>query len=118
AIGESLTRFVDANAGLNRGTAERRGAEQGSAGGTTIPQVSAGGTTIPQVSEGFIDRIIDLTRAGLSAQKNQTVIADRTNGHFDLNRRASEDRGEKNRWKEMLRDLRSDPKEPDEATLA
>src|SRR5262249_55172009 len=29
AIGESLTRFVDATAGLNRGTAERRGAEQG-----------------------------------------------------------------------------------------
>src|SRR5262249_498557 len=108
AIGESLSRFVDANAGLNRGTAERRGAEQ----------VSAGGTTIPQVSEGFIDRIIDLTRAGLSAQKNQTVIADRTNGQFELNRRASEYRGEQNRWKELLAALPSVPKEPDEATLA
>jgi hypothetical protein len=103
AIGESLTRFVDATAGL-----ERRGAEQG----------SAGGTTIPQVSEGFIDRIIELTRASLYSYQNQTVIADRTTGQFELNRRASEYRGEQNRWKELLAALPSVPKEPDEATLA
>jgi hypothetical protein len=118
AIGESLSRFVDANAGLNRGTAERRGAEQGSAAGTTIPQVSAGGTTIPQVSEGFIDKIIELTRSSLYPYQNQTFISDRTTGQFELNRRASEYRGEQNRWKELLAALPSVPKEPDEATLA
>jgi hypothetical protein len=108
AIGESLTRFVDATAGLNRGTAERRGAEQG----------SAGGTTIPQVSEGFIDKIIELTRASLYAFQNQTVIAERTNDQFELSRRASEYRGEQNRWKELLAALPSVPNELDEATLA
>ena len=108
AIGESLTRFVDANASLNRGTAERRGAEQG----------SAGGTTIPQVSEGFIDKIIELTRSSLYSYQNQTFISDRTTGQFELNRRASEYRGEQNRWKELLAALPSVPKEPDEATLA
>src|SRR5262245_10638974 len=92
AIGESLTRFVDATAGLNRGTAERRGAEQG----------SAGGTTIPQVSEGFIDRIIELSRASLYAYQNHEVIADRTKSQFELGRRASEYRVEQNRWKELL----------------
>ena len=118
AIGESLTRFVDATASLNRGTAERRGAEQGSAGGTTIPQGSAGGTTIPQVSEGFIDKIIELTRSSLYSYQNQTFISDRTTGQFELNRRASEYRGEQNRWKDLLAALPSVPKEPNEATLA
>jgi hypothetical protein len=111
AIGEALTRFVDANAGLNRGAPERRSTEQG----------SAGGTTIPQLSEGFIDRIIALTRTSLYAYQNQTVIAERTDSQFQLNQRASEYRGEQNRWKGLLAALPPEgaaPKELDEAALA
>jgi hypothetical protein len=111
AIEEGLARFVDATAGLNRGVSERR-TEQGSGGGTT---------TIPQVSESFIDRIIDLSRASLIAFQYQTVITERTNDQLELNRLASEYRGEQNRWKELLTALPSEasaPKALDEAAIA
>jgi hypothetical protein len=68
AVEQNVARFVEATASLNRGATERRGTEQG----------SASGSTIPQVSEGFIDRIIALTRASVYAIQNQAFIVERT----------------------------------------
>jgi hypothetical protein len=111
AVGESLTRFVDAIASPARASParrapERQGAEQG----------AAGGTTIPQVGEGFIDRIIELTRASRDAERNQAFIMDQTTTQLDLNRRAIAYGIEQTRWKEMLANLPSDgtAPEPDE----
>src|SRR5262249_54191016 len=101
-IGESLTRFLDATAGLTRRATERHGTDQG----------VAGGTTIPQVGEGFIDRIIELTRARFYAEQNQAFITDRTDAQLELITRANGYRAEQDRWKELLAALPSESTTP------
>jgi hypothetical protein len=110
AVGDSLARYVDATSALARGASERRGTEPN----------TAGGTTIPQVSESFIDKVIELTRASVYAAQYQIFVTDRTLTQFELNRRASEHRGERRRWDELLASLPSEgasEKEPDQTTL-
>src|SRR5262249_55465342 len=109
AVGESLARFVDATASVTRRAAEGRGTDQG----------IAGGTTIPQVGEGFIDRIIQLTRASRDAEQNQAFITERTSAQLNLNQQAIAYQVEQNRWKELLAALPTEgtaPKEPVDAT--
>jgi len=107
AVGDVLSQYVEASAGLKGTSIEKR-----NAGAPAAP----GDTTIPQVSESFIDRIIALTRRDPDVEQAQeALLDDRMQSLLNLNKSAIALRSEQSRWKELLADLRAD--RPDRSDL-
>jgi hypothetical protein len=100
AIGDVLSQYVQASAGLKGTSLEKRGA-----GGPA----AAGDAAIPQVGDSFIDRIISLTRRDRDVEQAQEALLDnRMQVLLNLNKSAIALRSEQSRWKELLADARAD----------
>ena len=100
AIGDVLSQYVQASAGLKGTSIEKRGA-----GGPA----AAGDAAIPQVGDSFIDRIISLTRRDRDVEQAQEALLDnRMQALLNLNKSAIALRSEQSRWKELLADARAD----------
>jgi hypothetical protein len=100
AIGDVLSQYVQASAGLMGTAVEKRGAG--------APATSAD-AAVPQVGESFIDRIIALTRRDREVEQAQEALLNsRVQAQLDLDRRAIALRSEQSRWRELLADVRAD----------
>ena len=92
AIDNAISQFVQAAVGLSGRSTERR-----------APRVSetgdGGPLTIPQVGEGFLDRIIQMSRAGREGE--QVFISELTRRQLDTTQRANATRMQRDLWREL-----------------
>jgi hypothetical protein len=117
-IGEALSSYVNAIVGLKVRMPEKPGSSGSDQG-------IQSGTVIPQLSEGFLDRIMEMSRQLSSQQSSggqtpdQMVITDLTRQQLTIKEDLASQRTEQERWKELLDAVQSNSpakEELDEAT--